>query len=87
MHKIIKECIRIIIEPICKAKFYPVKKKVIAKVGNICKEILKLKSMKDDKTIAAQIERINSIITGAAEYYKVAICNNTYNYMDHRIKQ
>lgn len=68
-------------------KFYPDKKKVIAKVDNICKEILKLKSMKDDKTRAAQVERINSIITGAAEYYKVAICSNTYRYMDHRIMQ
>ncbi len=68
-------------------KFYPAKTKVIAKVDNICKEILKLKSMKDEKTMSAQIERINSIITGAAEYYKVAICSNTYKFMDHRIMQ
>ncbi|MDP4182374.1 MAG: hypothetical protein Q8942_14950 [Bacillota bacterium] len=27
---------------------------------------------------------MNSIITGAAEYYKVAICSNTYKFMDHR---
>ncbi|WP_338053630.1 group II intron maturase-specific domain-containing protein [Pseudobacteroides cellulosolvens] len=68
-------------------KFYPAKAKVIAKVDNICKEIMKLKSMQDSKTMAAQIERINSIITGAAEYYKVAICSNTYKFMDHRIMQ
>ena len=68
-------------------KFYPNKEKVIAKVDNICKEILKLKSMKDKKTMAAQIERINSIITGAAEYYKVAIYSSTYKFMYHRIMQ
>ncbi|TYQ15208.1 UNVERIFIED_CONTAM: group II intron reverse transcriptase/maturase [Acetivibrio alkalicellulosi] len=68
-------------------KFYPDKTKVIAKVDIICKEIYKLRGMTNTKTMAAQIERINSIITGAAEYYKVAICSNTYGYMDNRIKQ
>jgi RNA-directed DNA polymerase len=68
-------------------KAYPDKSKAIAKTDNICKEIRKLKCMKDTKTMAAQIERINSIIAGTAEYYKVVICSSTYGYMDDRIKQ
>lgn len=68
-------------------KFYPDKEKVTAKTDKICNEILKLKWMKDTQPMAAKIENINAIITGAAEYYKYAICSNTYKYMDHRIMQ
>lgn len=68
-------------------KFYPDKEKAIAKTKTICKEIWKLKRINSSQELAAQIEKINAIITGTAEYYKVAICSNIYAYMDDRIKQ
>jgi RNA-directed DNA polymerase len=68
-------------------KFYPSKEKAIAKTKAICEEIFKLHSMESTQTMAAQIEKINAIITGTAEYYRVAICSNIYRYMDHRIMQ
>ena len=68
-------------------KFYPSKEKVKAKTKLICDEIKKLKLINNPQAMAGQIERINSIITGTAEYYKVAICSNTYSYMDYRIQQ
>lgn len=43
--------------------------------------------MNSTQKMAAQIETINAIITGAAEYYKVAICSDTYGYMDYRIQK
>ncbi len=68
-------------------KFYPSKEKVKAITKIICDEIKKLKLINNPQAMAGQIERINSIITGTAEYYKVAICSNTYSYMDYRIQQ
>jgi group II intron reverse transcriptase/maturase len=68
-------------------KFYPDKSKAIAKTMSICKEIWKLRTLNSTQKMAAQIEKINAIITGCAEYYKVAICSNIFSYMDDRIKQ
>lgn len=68
-------------------KFYPIKEKVCAKTQAICKEIWKLRNMKSTKEKAAQVEKINTIIVGTAEHYKVAICSNTFRFMDGRISE
>lgn len=68
-------------------KFYPRKDKVVAKTKVICNEIIKLKNIKSTQEMAAQIEKINAIIVGTAEFYKVAICSETYGFMDYRIHQ
>jgi RNA-directed DNA polymerase len=68
-------------------KFYPDKEKAIVKTRSICKEIWKLRVLNSNQDMAAQIEKINAIIMGTSEYYKVAICSNIYSYMDYRIKQ
>ncbi len=68
-------------------KFYPRKDKVVAKTRGICKEVMKLRNMKSTKEMAAHMEKINSMIVGTAEFYKVAICSNTYGFMDNRVKQ
>lgn len=66
-------------------KFYPDKEKAKKKVIEIGKEIRQLRWIKSDKHKAAQIEKINAIISGVAEYYKVSICSGTYKYIDKRV--
>jgi hypothetical protein len=67
-------------------KHYPDMKKVKAKVKEIGKEIRKLKYMSDEEK-AVQVERVNSKITGLAEYYKTSICSNAFSYIDDRINK
>lgn len=66
-------------------KTYSDMNKVKAKTGEILKEIKKLKYMGKRQKQAAQIEKINSMIIGVAEYYKTFICSKAFNYIDYRV--
>ncbi len=66
-------------------KSYPNPEKVRKQIKQICKEIQKLKEMPKDVDKAIQIERINTMIIGIAEYWKSGICSNTYQYIDDKI--
>lgn len=66
-------------------KVYPNPEKVHKKVSEICTEIKELKHCNGDKERAVFIEKINSIIVGAMEYWKISICSNTYKHMDNVI--
>lgn len=66
-------------------KFFPDKEKCKKKMDNICDVIKKLRGKKTSKDQVMHIEKINSMITGLAEYYKTSICTYTYRYMDRRI--
>jgi hypothetical protein len=66
-------------------KPYPNMVKLSAKITNICNEIHALKKMKRESDRVAQIQYINSIIMGIAEYIKISICSKAFSVMDHRI--
>jgi group II intron reverse transcriptase/maturase len=60
-------------------------KKVKEQVKTINKQIRKLKDLPKELDKAIQIEKINSMIIGVAEYWKTGICSNTYQYIDDKI--
>ncbi len=68
-------------------KTFPDMNKVKAKTGEILKEIKKLKYMETRQRKATQIEKINSMIIGIAEYNKTTICSKAFNYIDYRVKE
>lgn len=66
-------------------KPYPNMKKLSAKITKICGEIHKMKHMKQIGDRVAQIQYINSMIIGIAEYIKISICSKAYSIIDHKI--
>lgn len=69
------------------AKPYPDLERVINKTRNICLEIHKLKQMNYPQLRIEQIEKINSMILGLAEYIRIGICTKAFNMMDYRINE
>lgn len=53
------------------------------KVKEVNKEIKQLRHMGEEER-AIQVEKINSKITGLAEYYKTSICSNAFSYIDDK---
>lgn len=79
LDRIIQECVRIIIEPICEARFYPqsygfrpyrAQKHAIRGIINVQ---------------AAQIQYVNSVIMGMAQYLQTSICSHAYHAIDRRV--
>ena len=68
-------------------KPYPNMSKVKAKVNLICQEVKAIKCQEGQHKKAVQIEKINSMLIGLAEYYKSAICSKTFIYIDDKIKR
>ncbi|EGD51050.1 RNA-directed DNA polymerase [Thermoanaerobacter ethanolicus JW 200] len=68
-------------------KSYPDPEKVKKQIKEISKEIHKLKEIPEDIDKAIQIEKINTMIIGIAEYWKTSICSNTFNYIDDKINK
>lgn len=66
-------------------KPYPDMSKIKAKVKLINVEIRKLKLIQTTEQQAIQIEKINSMITGLAQYHRTAICSNAFKYIDNNI--
>ena len=68
-------------------KPYPDMVKVRKKVKEIKKEIKRILYMEEEQRQAVQIEKVNAMITGVAEYYKTAICSNAFSYIDDQINK
>lgn len=68
-------------------KNYPNPKKVREQVQKITKEIRLLRSFTKIEQRAAQVEKINAIIIGVAEYWKTSICNSTFGYIDDKVNR
>lgn len=62
-------------------------KKLSVKITKICDEIHVLKTLDQDNLRIAQIQYINSVIMGIAEYIKTGICSNAFRAMDNRVSQ
>jgi hypothetical protein len=61
--------------------------RVKTKTREISQEIRQLKYMGNKQSKATQIEKINSMIVGVAEYNKIFICSKAFNYIDYRIRE
>ncbi|UZQ84256.1 group II intron reverse transcriptase/maturase [Thermoanaerobacter sp. RKWS2] len=68
-------------------KLYPNFDKVKKQVREISKEIHKLTKISNEIDRAIQIEEINTMIIGIAEYWKTGICSQTFNYIDNKINR
>lgn len=66
-------------------KPYPNPERVRNQLKGILKEIKVLKIRPNIEHQAIQIEKINSMILGVAEYWKSGICSKTYKFLDHNI--
>jgi group II intron reverse transcriptase/maturase len=66
-------------------KPFPNMVKLSAKITKICDEIHAMKTMKHTIDRVAQIQYINSVIMGIAEYIKISICSKAFDAIDHRI--
>ena len=66
-------------------KPFPNMKKLSAKITKICDEIHAMKCMKKTSDRIAQIQYINSMIMGIAEYIKIGICSKAFNAIDNRV--
>jgi group II intron reverse transcriptase/maturase len=66
-------------------KPFPNMVKLSAKISKICGEIHAMKHMKHTADRVAQIQYINSMIMGIAEYIKISICSKAFSVMGHRI--
>lgn len=66
-------------------KPYPNMKRLSAKITKVCSEIHAMKRMDNTSDRVAQIQRINAMIMGIAEYIKISICSKAFSVLDHRI--
>lgn len=67
-------------------KIYPDHNKVRKQVSEICNKIKHIKECTGNAEKALQIERINSVIVGVMEYWKIGICSKTYTYIDNKVR-
>ena len=66
-------------------KPYPNMKRLSAKITKICQAIHAMKRMNTENDRVAQIQYVNSMIMGVAEYIKISICSKAFSVMDNRI--
>lgn len=66
-------------------KPYPDMIKLGAKIKNLCSEIRDIRNYSAVNSRIAQIQYINSVIMGIAEYIKVGISSNAFNAIDRRV--
>ena len=66
-------------------KPYPNMKRLSAKITKICDEIHAMKHMRLVSDRIAQIQLINSMIMGIAEYIRTGICSKAFGVIDSRI--
>ena len=71
LDRIIQECVRIIIEPICEARFYP--------------QSYGFRPYRAQKHAIRGIQYVNSVIMGMAQYLQTSICSHAYHAIDRRV--
>lgn len=69
------------------AKPLPDMEKLGKKIRNLCAEIRKIKTIKSDYLKVAQIEYVNSIIIGIAEYIKTGVSSHAFNAIDYHVNE
>jgi len=66
-------------------KPFPDMERLTKKIRNIAKEVRKIGILKKDNTQAAQIQQVNSMIMGIAQYIQPSICSKAFHAIDRRI--
>lgn len=66
-------------------KPFPDMERLTKKIHNIQAEVRRIRLFKQANTQAAQIEYINTIIMGLAQYLRTSICSNAFHAIDRRI--
>lgn len=64
-------------------KVYPNPEKVKKQIKTLCGEVRKIGHCPREDLKAIQIEKVNTIIVGVADYWKIAICSKTFNDIDY----
>lgn len=68
-------------------KNYPNPQKVKDQVKYVTKEVKLIKTFTKSEHRAVQIEKVNAIITGLAEYWKSSMCHQTFKYIDDKVNR
>lgn len=55
------------------------------KIGNLLEQVHRIELFSKPNTQAAQIQYVNSIILGLAQYYQPSICSHAYHAIDRRV--
>ena len=66
-------------------KPYPDMKRLSKKIKNLCKEIRDIRNYSAVNSRIAQIQYINSVIMGIAEYIKIGISSHAFHVIDRRV--
>lgn len=66
-------------------KPFPDKNRLTKKIYNIQDEVRKIANMQELEVQAAQIQRVNVVIVGVAEYIQTSICSKAYHAIDRRV--
>ena len=66
-------------------KPFPDKDRLTKKIHNIQDEVRKIAEMQGLEAQAAQIQRVNAVIMGVAEYIQTSICSKAYHAIDRRV--
>lgn len=66
-------------------KPYPDMKRLSKKIQNLCKEIRDIRNYSAVNSRIAQIQYINSVIMGIAEYIKIGISSHAFHVIDRRV--
>ncbi|WP_072520302.1 group II intron reverse transcriptase/maturase [Gemella massiliensis] len=66
-------------------KPYPDMKRLNKKIQNLCKEIRDIRNYSAVNSRIAQIQYINSVIMGIAEYIKIGISSHAFHVIDRRV--
>ena len=66
-------------------KPYPDTKRLSKKIQNLCKEIRDIRNYSAVNNRIAQIQYINSVIMGIAEYIKIGISSHAFHVIDRRV--
>lgn len=66
-------------------KPFPDMVRLTQKIKSLSKEVRKIASCKQDNTQAAQIQSVNSVIMGIAQYIQPSICSHAFHAIDRRV--
>lgn len=66
-------------------KPYPDMKRLSKKIQNLCKEVRDIRNYSAVNNRIAQIQYINSVIMGIAEYIKIGISSHAFHVIDRRV--
>ncbi len=68
-------------------RVYPDSDRVKRQTRKICEEVKAIKMSPDEVSKAYKIEKINSMIIGLTEYWKISVCSKAYRYLDNNVNE